>query len=327
MTPFANSTAWLTGYIPDIPTPFDEAGAIDLKAFARLCERQIQAGVSAIVVGETAGEFSTLTSAEVDAIVRTAANTAHGRVRVIAGAGSNSTDQAVEQARKAELAGADALLSVVPYYNKPMQAGIDAHFRAIANSTALPVILHDVPARTIRGLTDDTLLRLAETPQFIGLKDSTADLSRLIRLRSMVPPRFRLLSGDDATALAFLAGGGNGCISIVSNIKPSACRDIFSSVRQGRMQFAQRLHQRLSALTILVTEENPAAVKYALSLLGGMRPDIRLPLVGLSDQAKAKVADAIAAIGEDDLTPAETNASRAISVRDRAYSNAPGDTS
>jgi len=327
MAPFANSTAWLTGYIPDIPTPFDEAGAIDLKAFARLCERQIQAGVSAIVVGETAGEFSTLTSAECDVIVRTAANTAHGRVRVIAGAGSNSTDQAVEQARKAELAGADALLSVVPYYNKPMQAGIDAHFRAIADSTALPVVLHDVPARTIRGLADDTLLRLAETPQFIGLKDSTADFSRLMRLRSMAPPRFRLLSGDDATALAFLAGGGDGCISIVSNIQPSMCRDIFSSVRQGRMQLAQRLHQRLAALTALVTEENPAAVKYALSLLGGMRPNIRLPLVGLSDQAKAKVADAIAAIGEDDLTPAETNASRAISVQDRAYSNAPGDTS
>jgi 4-hydroxy-tetrahydrodipicolinate synthase len=327
MTPFANSTAWLTGYIPDIPTPFDAAGAIDLNAFARLCERQIQAGVPAIVVAETAGEFSTLTSAEVDAIVRTAADIARGRVRVIAGAGSNSTAQAVEQARRAELSGADALLSVVPYYNKPMQAGIAAHFRAIANSTALPILLHDVPARTIRGLADDTLLRLTESPQFVGLKDSTADLSRLARLRSIAPPQFRLLSGDDATALAFLAGGGDGCISIVSNIKPSICQDIFSNLRQGRMQFAQRLQQRLSPLTTLVAEENPAAVKYALSLLGVMRPDTRLPLVGLSDQAKAKVADAIEAIGEDDLTPAETNASRAISARDRAYSSAPGDIS
>jgi 4-hydroxy-tetrahydrodipicolinate synthase len=224
MMPFATSTSWLTGYIPDIPTPFNEAGAIDLNAFAWLCERQIQAGVSAIVVGETAGEFSTLTSAECDAIVRTAANIAGGRVRVIAGAGSNSTGQAVEQARRAELAGADALLSVVPYYNKPMQTGIEAHFREIANSTALPVVLHDVPARTIRGLADDTLLKLAQTPQFIGLKDSTADLSRLLRLRSMAPEQFRLMSGDDATALAFLAGGGDGCISIVSNIKPSHAR-------------------------------------------------------------------------------------------------------
>jgi 4-hydroxy-tetrahydrodipicolinate synthase len=327
MTPFANSTTWLTGYIPDIPTPFDEAGSVDLKAFAWLCERQIEAGVTAIVVGETAGEFSTLTSAECDAVVRTAAEIAHGRVRVIAGAGSNSTGQAVEQARRAELTGADALLSVVPYYNKPMQAGIDVHFRAIANSTALPVILHDIPARTIRGMADDTLLKLAETPQFVGLKDSTADLSRLVRLRSMAPARFRLMSGDDATALAFLAGGGDGCISIVSNIKPSMCRDIFSSFKQDRMQFAQRLHQRLSPLAALVAEENPAAIKYALSLLGAMRSDTRLPLVGLSDQAKARITDAIAAIGEEDLTPGETNASRAISAQDRAYSNAPGGTS
>jgi 4-hydroxy-tetrahydrodipicolinate synthase len=208
-----------------------------------------------------------------------------------------------------------------------MQTGIEAHFREIANSTALPVVLHDVPARTIRGLADDTLLKLARTPQFIGLKDSTADLSRLLRLRSMAPERFRLMSGDDATALAFLAGGGDGCISIVSNIKPSTCRDIFSSLTQGRMQFARSQHQRLLPLTILVAEENPATVKYALSLLGPMRPDIRLPLVGLSDQAKARIADAIAAIGENDITPDETNASRAISAPDRAYSNAPGGTS
>lgn len=326
MSPFANSTSWLTGYIPDIPTPFDETGAIDLKALAWLCERQIQAGVTAIVVGETSGEFSTLRPAECDAIVRTAANIAQGRVRIIAGAGSNSTDQAVEQARRAELAGADALLSVVPYYNKPMQAGIEAHFRAIAHSTALPVVLHDVPARTVRGLADDTLLRLAELPQFAGLKDSTTDLSRLLRLRSMVPARFRLVSGDDATALAFLAGGGDGCISIVSNIRPSTCREIFSSFRQGRMQFAQRLHQRLSPLATLVAEENPAAVKYALSLLGVMRPDPRLPLVGLSDQAKDRIAAAIAATDENDFTRGETSASRAISARDRAYSSAPGDT-
>src|SRR3984957_11302291 len=178
MMPFANPTSWLAGYIPDIPTPFDETGAIDLKAFAWLCERQIQAGVTAIVVGETSGEFSTLTSAECATIIRTAASTARGRVRVIAGAGSNSTDQAVEQARRAELAGADALLSVVPYYNKPMQSGIEAHFRAIANSTALPVVLHDVPARTNRGLADDPLLRLFGGPPLLRLEESTGVRSR-----------------------------------------------------------------------------------------------------------------------------------------------------
>src|SRR5580704_322048 len=191
MMPFANPNSWLTGYIPDIPTPFDETGAIDLKALAWLCERQIQTGVTAIVVGETSGEFSTLTSAECATIIRTAASTARGRVRIIAGAGSNSTDQAVEQARRAELAGADALLSVVPYYNKPMQAGIEAHFRAIGNAAALPVILHDIPSRTIRELADDTLVRLSESRQFIGLKDSTGDLARPMRLRARLPARFR----------------------------------------------------------------------------------------------------------------------------------------
>jgi 4-hydroxy-tetrahydrodipicolinate synthase len=327
MAPLANSTAWLAGYIPDIPTPFDETGAVDLNAFARLCERQIQAGVSAIVVGETSGEFSTLTSAECDAIIRTAADTAHGRVRVIAGAGSNSTSEAAERARRAELAGADAVLSVVPYYNKPMQTGIGVHFRSVASSTALPVVLHDIPARTLRQLADDTILRLSESPQFVGLKDSTGDLSRPWRLRPTVRSEFRFLSGDDTTALAFLSSGGDGCISMVSNIAPALCQAIFSGCQQGRMQSALHLQQRLSVLAELVAKENPAAVKYALSLLGLMRPDTRLPLVGLLDQAKAEVADAIAAIGEKDLTPGEKNASHAISVRDRAYSSAPGDIS
>jgi 4-hydroxy-tetrahydrodipicolinate synthase len=142
-----------------------------------------------------------------------------------------------------------------------------------------------------------------------------------------VPAQFRLISGDDPTALAFLAGGGDGCISVVSNIEPSTCREIFSNLTQGRMQFAQRLQQRLLPLAIMIADENPAAVKYALSLLGAMRPDTRLPLVGLSDQAKARIADAMAAIGEKDFTLAGTNASHATSARDRAYSGAPGGTS
>src|SRR6202035_4009772 len=142
MTALVHSTAWLAGYIPDLPTPFDENDGIDLAAFAKLCERQIEAGVPAIVAGETAGEASTLTPVEHEVIIRAAVETARGRVRVIAGAGSNSTSQAIELTQSAEAAGADAVLSVVPYYNKPMQAGIHAHFRAIAVSTALPIILH-----------------------------------------------------------------------------------------------------------------------------------------------------------------------------------------
>jgi 4-hydroxy-tetrahydrodipicolinate synthase len=295
-----SSTDWLTGYIPDLPTPFDEAGAIDLTAFARLCERQIQAGVSAIVAGETTGEASTLTPVEHDSIVRAAVEIVRGRVRVIAGAGSNSARQAMDLARRAELAGADAVLSVVPYYNKPMQAGIIAHFRAIAASTALPIILHDIPARTIRELSDDTLAKLAQSRQFIGLRDGTGDLARPMRLRSRVPLGFRLLSGDDATALAFFANGGDGCVSAVSNVAPELCQAIFSSCRQGRLQSARYLQSKLARLNALLAGESPAALKYGLCLLGLMRPDTRLPIVELADAAKVEIAGAIAEISEQD---------------------------
>jgi 4-hydroxy-tetrahydrodipicolinate synthase len=307
MTSLAHPATWLAGYIPDLPTPFDENGGLDLAAFAKLCERQIDAGVSAIVVGETAGEASTLTPAEHDSIVRTAVEIALGRVRVIAGAGSNSTSQAIELTRRAEAAGADAVLSVVPYYNKPMQAGIYAHFQAIAGSTTLPIILHDIPSRTIRELSDDTLARLAKSGQFIGLRDSTGDITRPMRLRSLLPPGFRLLSGDDATALALIASGGDGCISLVSNVAPELCHAIFSSCRQGRLQSARYLQSRLAPLTASLAKESPAALKYALCLLGFMTPTTRLPIVELDDSAKADVASAISEIGDEDLAcPSES---------------------
>ena len=191
MNSSANPAAWLTGYIPDLPTPFDEAGAIDLKAFERLCQRQIEAGAPAIVVCETAGEASTLTPAEQETIIRAAVELARGRSRVIAGAGSNSTSRAVELTQRAEAAGADAVLSVVPYYNKPMQDGITAHFQAIAGSTGVPIILHDIPSRTVRELADGTLMRLAESRQFAGLRDGSGDVARPMRLTSLLPPGVR----------------------------------------------------------------------------------------------------------------------------------------
>src|ERR1700704_4802814 len=301
MTYLVKPVAWLAGYIPDLPTPFDEDDRVDITAFAKLCERQIEANVSAIVVGETAGEASTLTPAEHDTIVRTAVETARGRVRVIAGAGSNSTSQAIESTRRAEAAGADAVLSVVPYYNNPMQAGIYAHFRAIAGSTTLPIILHDIPSRTIRGLSDDTLARLAELRQFIGVRDATGDITRPMRLRSQLPRGFRLLSGDDATALAYIANDGDGCISTISNVAPELCQAIFSNCRQGRLQTARYLQNRLAPLNAAVSRESPAALKYALSMLGFMSPATRLPIVELADDAKAGVANAIAEISDEDL--------------------------
>jgi 4-hydroxy-tetrahydrodipicolinate synthase len=307
MTSFTHPSTWLAGYIPDLPTPFDESDRIDLTAFAKLCERQIEAGVSAIVVGETAGEASTLTPAEHDTIIRAAVGIARGRTRVIAGAGSNSTSQAIELTRRAEAAGADAVLSVVPYYNKPMQSGIQAHFRAIAGATALPIILHDIPSRTIRELSDDTLARLAESRQFIGLKDGTGDTARPVRVQPLLPPGFRLLSGDDATALAFVANGGDGCISMLSNVTPEPCRVIFSNCKQGRLQSARHLQNRLAPLAALLARESPAALKYALCLLGLMSPNTRLPIVELDEAAKREVAGAIAEIGDGDFACADQN--------------------
>jgi 4-hydroxy-tetrahydrodipicolinate synthase len=316
MTANANPATWLAGYIPDLPTPFDQDGAVDLAAFARLCERQIKAGVPAILVCETAGEASTLTPAEQDSIIRAAVEVAGGRVRVIAGAGSNSTSQA-ELTQRAEAAGADAVLSVMPYYNKPMQAGIHAHFRAIAVSTGLPIILHDTPSRTIRELSDDTLARLAESGQFIGLRDGTGDMARLPRLRPRLPTKFRLLSGDDATALAFVASGGDGCISMISNVAPDLCRVIFSSCREGRLQTARYLHNRLAPLTAALAKESPAALKYALCLLGFMSPATRLPIVGLADAAKDAVANAIAEIADEDLACRSKTATSLVFARIR----------
>jgi len=231
-------------------------------------------------------------------------NVARGRarrVRVIAGAGSNSTDQAIALTRRAEAAGADAVLSVVPYYNKPMQEGITAHFRAIAGATALPIIVHDIPSRTVRELANDTLERLADNKQFVGLRDGTGDVTRAARLRSLLPSAFRILSGDDATALAYFASGGDGCISMISNVAPELCRAIFSSCRQGQFQSARDLQQRLGPLQAALARDCPAALKYALSLLGLMRPTTRLPLVELDAPAKAAVARAIASIADEDL--------------------------
>jgi len=288
---------WLAGYIPDLPTPFGPKGEVDLNAFRGLCERQIEAGVSALVVCETAGEASTVSPAEQEAIIRTAVDVARGRARIIAGAGSNSTSQAIALTQRAEAAGADAVLSVVPYYNKPIQNGIYAHFRAIAGSTGLPMILQDVPSRTVAGLTDDTIARLAELPRIIGLKDATGDVTRPLRLRPRLGPSFRLLSGDDATAFAFMTQGGDGCVSVTSNVVPGLCRAMFLQWRRGRMPSAQRLAALVARVTsALLRETNPAPLKYALSRFGLMSPRVRLPLVEPTEATRREIEGALASV-------------------------------
>jgi len=192
----------------------------------------------------------------------------------------------------------------VPYYNKPTQAGICAHFRAVAGSTALPIILYDIPSRTMRELADGSLVRLTQSPQFVGLRDATGDITRVTCLKRRLPDEFRLLSGDDATAFAFVASGGDGCVSTISNLVPEHCRAIFSSCRRGRLRQARRLQERLLPLAAVLSRDNPAALKYALSMLGLLRPDTRLPIVELDDDTKAAIARSLVALTENDRAAA-----------------------
>jgi 4-hydroxy-tetrahydrodipicolinate synthase len=295
MTTIGRHVSKLSGYAPALPTPFDDHGNIDCTAFEKFCDLQLQEGATALVVCGTTGEAPTLSPAEHRTLIRIAVGVSSGRVPVIAGAGSNSTDHAIELTRDAEARGADAVLSVVPYYNRPTQVGLYEHFRTIAQSTGLPIILYDVPSRSACGLADETVGRLAEMPQFIGHKDATGDVTRPARLRSLVGIDFRLLSGDDSTALPFLAQGGDGCISVTSNVVPGLCRSMFLAYRHGQLLRAQRLANPISRLTsALFRETSPVPLKYALSLLGLMSPRVRLPLVESTEQTKAELAVIIA---------------------------------
>jgi 4-hydroxy-tetrahydrodipicolinate synthase len=297
MIPIGRHVSKLSGYAPALPTPFDDNGNIDDALFEQFCNRQIQEGAAALVVCGTTGEAPTLSPAEHRTLIRIAVGVSRGRIPVIAGAGSNSTAHAIELTRDAEARGADAILSIVPYYNKPTQAGLLGHFKAIAQSTGLPIILYDVPSRTACSLADETVARLAEIPQFMGLKDATGDITRPARMRSLVGKDFRLLSGDDATALAFFAQGGNGCISVTSNVVPGLCRSMCLACKQGQMARAQRLSGEIAPLTsALFRESNPVPLKYALSLLDLMSPKVRLPLVEPTEQTKAELAVVMARI-------------------------------
>jgi 4-hydroxy-tetrahydrodipicolinate synthase len=282
----------LSGYAPALPTPFDSNDRIDSDAFEQLCDLQIKSGATALVVCGTTGEAPNLSVAEQRQLVRIAVGMSRGRVPVIAGAGSNATEHAIDLTKDAEAHGADAILSVVPYYNRPTQVGLYAHFRTIAALTCLPIILYDVPSRTGCALADETIVRLAELPHIVGLKDASGDIARPTRLRHLVGADFRLLSGDDATALGFLANGGDGCISVTSNVAPALCRNMYLAWKQAQSVRALRLAQVAGRLTTaLFLESNPAPLKYALSLLGLMSPRVRLPLVEVSPQAKESISD------------------------------------
>jgi 4-hydroxy-tetrahydrodipicolinate synthase len=294
---------WLGGFIADLPTPFDDHDRIDWPAFEMLCEHQIGAGATAILVNETMGESSTVSEQEQRQVIRNAVKIARGRIAVVAGAGSNSTSQAVESTAIAEAEGADAVMSVMPYYNKPMPAGVLAHFQTIAASTGLPIVLHDNPARTMREISDETLQRLSESPQFMGLNESTGSVPRLFRLRSMLPEGFRLLCGNDANAMPYLACGGDGCVSMVTNLFPDLCRRSYDCCMTGNVRVSRSVSSRLAALGTLLAGDSPvAALKFGMSLLDFMRPAVRLPLVELDQAAREAITSAVITVGESNRT-------------------------
>lgn len=288
------------GSIPALVTPFAADGAPDLAALARLVERAIAAGVGGVVPCGTTGEAPTLTEAEQQSVIAATVEAAAGRVPVIAGAGAPGTAHALHLARRAKAAGADAVMVVTPYYNRPSQEGLYQHYRAIHDALDHPLLVYNVPARTGTDISIDTLARLAELPNMAGVKDATPDLARPSRLRALVRDDFCLLSGEDATQLAFLAQGGQGCISVTANVAPADCVALHRAFAAGDMAAASAQARRLAPLhQALFCAPNPAPAKHALARLGLMRPDLRLPLVGLTAAEAAVVDGALAALSLD----------------------------
>lgn len=287
-----------TGSITALITPFRD-GAVDEKSFIELVDWQIKQGTTGLVPMGTTGESPTLTHEEHRRVVQLCVQVSAGRVPVIAGAGSNSTAEAVNLARFAQDIGADGVLCVAPYYNKPNQEGLFQHFAAIARAVSIPVLLYNIPGRSIIDISPETMLRLnTKCPNIIGVKDATADMSRVSMQRHIVGPEFLQLSGEDITALGFNAHGGKGCISVTSNIAPKLCAQFQQASLAGDAATALALQDKLTPLhKALFLEPNPTCVKYAAQKLGICSAEVRLPLVEIAPET-AKVIDAALAHAE-----------------------------
>ena len=279
-------------------TPFKD-GAVDETAFRDFVEWQIDEGANGLVPCGTTGESPTLTHDEHMRVTELCIDQAAGRVPVIAGSGSNSTAEAIALTRHAKEAGADAALLVMPYYNKPTQEGMVAHFTAIAEAAALPILIYNIPGRSVVDMSVETMARLARVPNIVGVKDATADLSRSLKVRRLIGPEFCQLSGEDPTALSFLAQGGHGCISVTANIAPKLCARMHACWRAGDPAGALAIQERLMPVhESLFLESNPIPVKFAVSRLNRCRPEIRLPLTPPSPAVAERVE---AAMGEAGL--------------------------
>lgn len=285
------------GSIVALVTPFRN-GVLDEAAFQELVAWQLAEGTHGFVPVGTTGESPTLSHPEHERVIQLCIEAAGGRVPVIAGTGSNSTEEAISLTRHAQQAGADAALVVTPYYNKPTQEGLYAHYRAIHDAVDLPLIIYNVPGRCVVDMTAETMGRLARLPNIVGVKDSTGDVVRPLLTHAACGGEFCQLTGEDANAVAFLAHGGHGSISVTANVAPRLCAEMHNAWRAGRPGEALALHRRLLPLhRALFCETNPAPAKYALSRLGRCGDDVRLPLVSLSERAKAVVDAALLAVG------------------------------
>lgn len=285
------------GSMTALITPFRN-GAFDEAAFRKLVDWQIAQGTHGLVPCGTTGESPTLSHEEHRRVTDVCIEVAAKRVPVLAGCGSNSTAEAIGLSLHAEKAGADGLLIVTPYYNKPTQEGLYQHFKAIHDATGLPIIIYNIPGRSVVDMSVDTMARLAELPRIAGVKDATADLGRATRERNACGKDFMLLSGEDITALGFMAHGGRGCVSVTSNIAPRLCADFQNACLAGDFKTALGLQDRLSVLhDAMFVETSPGPVKYAASLLGLASAEMRLPMAPVSDKTRATVEAALKKVG------------------------------
>ena len=278
-------------------TPFRD-GAVDESAFQEIVEWQIAEGTDGLVPCGTTGESPTLSHEEHMRVVELCIEATRGRVPVLAGTGSNSTAEAIMLTRHAKEAGADGALVVTPYYNKPTQAGLYAHFKAIADAVDLPIVIYNIPPRSVIDMTVETMASLAEHPNIVGVKDATAKLERVSQQRLAMGADFIQLSGEDATALALMAHGGHGCISVTGNVAPRACGEFQDACLAGDFATALTIQDRLMPLHVaLFLEASPGPVKYAASLLGKCTAELRLPLAAVSDATKVRVTSAMQSAG------------------------------
>lgn len=287
------------GSIVALVTPFRN-GRIDERAFQDLVAWHVAQGTHGFVPVGTTGESPTLSHAEHERVVELCIEAAARRRPVIAGTGSNATAEAISLTRHAARAGADAALIVTPYYNKPTQDGLYAHYRAIHDATEIPIIIYNIPGRSVIDMSVETMARLAELPRIVGVKDATADIVRPLLTTQRCGAEFCQLSGEDGNALAFLAHGGHGCISVTANVAPALCAAMHEAWRAGRPEEALALQRRLLPLhRALFCETSPAPAKYALARMGKCTEEVRLPLVGLSEASRATVDAALVAVGID----------------------------